>query len=166
MNKKCPTQAGSRLHASKIPLRQNNFFLFFFEKSQTWKFHRNYHNKGIFLKRPVPARRDKTSHITCPSISLVKLLLELTVQKCTMPCKSTMYNALSFLTTPTLCEKCPDTEFFLVRIFRHSDWIRRGAEYLSVFIPNTGKYRPEKTPYLDIFHTVRLYCSRNFSLMN
>ena len=26
--------------------------------------------------------------------------------------------------------------------------------YLSVFSPNAGKYGPEKTPYLDTFHTV------------
>ena len=26
--------------------------------------------------------------------------------------------------------------------------------YFSVFSPNTGKYGPEITPYLDIFHTV------------
>ena len=26
--------------------------------------------------------------------------------------------------------------------------------YLSVFSPNAGKYVPEKTPYLDTFHTV------------
>ena len=43
--------------------------------------------------------------------------------------------------------------FFLVGIFQHSDWIRRDTEYLSVFTPNTGKYGPEKTPYLDTFHT-------------
>ena len=30
--------------------------------------------------------------------------------------------------------------------------IRRDAEYLSLFIPNTGKYEPEITPYLDTFH--------------
>ena len=35
----------------------------------------------------------------------------------------------------TLREKCPNTDFF---------W--------SVFSPNTGKYGPEKTPYLDIFY--------------
>ena len=35
-------------------------------------------------------------------------------------------------------EKCPDTEFF---------W--------SVFSPNTGKYGPEKAPYLDTFHAVK-----------
>ena len=26
--------------------------------------------------------------------------------------------------------------------------------YLSVFSPNVGKYGPEKTQYLDTFHTV------------
>ena len=31
----------------------------------------------------------------------------------------------------TLREKCPNTEFFLVRIFPHSDWIRRDTPYLS-----------------------------------
>ena len=44
-----------------------------------------------------------------------------------------------------LREKCPNTEFFVVRIFPHSDWI---------FSPNAGKYRSEKTPYLDTFHAV------------
>ena len=29
------------------------------------------------------------------------------------------------------------------------------SEYLSVFSPNTGKYGPEITPYLDTFHTVK-----------
>ena len=33
---------------------------------------------------------------------------------------------------------------FVVRIFQNSGWIRRDREYLSVFSPNTGKYRPEK----------------------
>ena len=31
----------------------------------------------------------------------------------------------------------------LVRIFPHSDWIRRDTEYLSVFSPNVGKHGPE-----------------------
>ena len=30
----------------------------------------------------------------------------------------------------------------LVRIFPHSDWIRRDTPYLSVFSPNAGKYGP------------------------
>ena len=48
-------------------------------------------------------------------------------------------------------EKCPNTEFFLVRIFPYSDWTRRDTPYLSIFSPNAGKYGPEKTPYLDTF---------------
>ena len=51
-------------------------------------------------------------------------------------------------------EKCLNTEFFLVRIFPHSDWMRRDTKYLSVFSPNAAKYGPEKTPYLDTFHAV------------
>ena len=30
--------------------------------------------------------------------------------------------------------------------------------------PNTGKYRPEKTPYLDTFHIVILKFNKNLSL--
>ena len=47
-------------------------------------------------------------------------------------------------TTITLREKCPNTEFFLVRKFLDSDWI---------FSPNPGKYGSEKTPYqyLSVF---------------
>ena len=52
---------------------------------------------------------------------------------------------------------------FLVRIFPHSDWIRRDTEYLSVFSPNAGKYRPEKTPYLDTFHAVIMQQIQNWS---
>ena len=54
----------------------------------------------------------------------------------------------------SLCEKCSNTEFFLVSIFLHSDWIRRDTEYLPLFSPNVGKYGPEKTPYLDTFHVL------------
>ena len=42
------------------------------------------------------------------------------------------------------CEICPNTEFFLVRIFPHSDWIWRDAKYISVFSSNARKYGPEK----------------------
>ena len=47
----------------------------------------------------------------------------------------------------------------MVRIFPHSDWIRRDTKYLSVsvFSLNAGKYGPEKTPYLDTFHAVYIY---------
>ena len=54
----------------------------------------------------------------------------------------------------TLCEKCPNTEFFLFRIFPYSNWIWRDTPHFSVFSPNAGKYGPEKTPYLDTFHAV------------
>ena len=54
----------------------------------------------------------------------------------------------------SLREKCPNTEFFLVRIFPHSDRIRRDTDYLSVFSPNAGKYGPEKTLHLDTFDAV------------
>ena len=52
----------------------------------------------------------------------------------------------------TLREKCPNTEFFLVRIFPF--FLVRIFPYLSVFSPKAGKYRPEKTLYLDTFHAV------------
>ena len=53
----------------------------------------------------------------------------------------------------SLREKCPNAEFFLVRIFWHLNWIRRDT-YFSVFSPNAGKYGPENTPYFDTFHAV------------
>ena len=30
--------------------------------------------------------------------------------------------------------------------------------FLYVFSPNTGKYEPEKTPYLETFHAVQIFC--------
>ena len=64
----------------------------------------------------------------------------------------------------SLRQKCPNTEFFLLRVFLHLDWIRRDTKYLypSVFSPNSGKYGPEKTPYLDTFHTV--FTTNNWGL--
>ena len=41
----------------------------------------------------------------------------------------------------TLRKKCPNTVFFLVRVFPHLDWIRRDTPYLSVFSPNAWKCR-------------------------
>ena len=32
--------------------------------------------------------------------------------------------------------------------------IQLDTKYLSVFVPNAGKYGPENTPYLDTFHAV------------
>ena len=56
----------------------------------------------------------------------------------------------------SLREKCPNTEFFLVRIFPHFSH--------SVFSPNVGKYGPEKTPYLDNFHAVYCLCTSDQDL--
>ena len=66
-----------------------------------------------------------------------------------------------------MCEKCPNTEFFLVCIFPHSDTIQRDT-YLAVFSPNAGKYGPGKTPYLHTFHVVicvKQYYSEQFVLV-
>ena len=65
-----------------------------------------------------------------------------------------MIDLLILFSLNALREKWPNTEFFLVRIFPHSDSIRRYTPYLAVFSPNVGKYGPEKTPYLDTFHAV------------
>ena len=51
----------------------------------------------------------------------------------------------------TLREKCPNTEFFLVRIFPHSQWIPRDTPYLCVFSPNAGKYGPEEDRIWTLF---------------
>ena len=40
---------------------------------------------------------------------------------------------------------------FLVRVFSYPDWIRRNAEYLSVFSPNAGKYGSEKLRIRTLF---------------
>ena len=53
----------------------------------------------------------------------------------------------------TLCEKCPNTEFFFGPYFPA---FGQNTERYSVFSPNTRKYGPEKTPYLDAFHAVLL----------
>ena len=58
------------------------------------------------------------------------------------------------MTRPITAWKVSKYGVFLVRIFPHSDWIGRDTKHLSVFSPNAGKYGPEKTSYLDIFHTV------------
>ena len=46
----------------------------------------------------------------------------------------------------TLCEKCPNTELFLLRIFLYLDWIRRGR--ISPYSVRIQEI-PEISPYLD-----------------
>ena len=53
-----------------------------------------------------------------------------------------------------LCEMYPNTEFFLVRIFLHSDWIRRDTSYLSVSLhiqSKCGKVRTRKKSVFGYF---------------
>ena len=69
------------------------------------------------------------------------------------------------LNTITLREKCPNMEFFLVRIFLHSDWIRRDEVSLRIQ-SEWGKIRTRK--YSVFWHFSRsvissLYCM-NFDL--
>ena len=71
-----------------------------------------------------------------------------------LPLTKYLISVATPLISMALREKCPNTEFFLIRIFSHSAWIQRDASHLSVFTPNAWKYVPEKTPYLDTFHTV------------
>ena len=60
-----------------------------------------------------------------------------------------------------LCVKLSVFGVILVRISPYLDCIRRrDTEYLSVFSLNAGKYRPEKTPYLDTFHRVNVFIKR------
>ena len=60
----------------------------------------------------------------------------------------------------SLHEKYPNTEFFLIRIFLHSDWMRWDTPYLSVFSPNAGKYGPEKTRVWTLFTQFMLHVLR------
>ena len=54
----------------------------------------------------------------------------------------------------SLREEYRNTEFFLGRIFPHSNKIRRFIVLISVFSLNSGKYGSEKTPNSAIFHVI------------
>ena len=56
-----------------------------------------------------------------------------------------------FLWKKTTAWKVSVFGVFLVRIFPHSDWIRRDTEYLLVFSPNVGKYWQEKLRIRTLF---------------
>ena len=60
-------------------------------------------------------------------------------KSCNFKTNIVLQNDISFL--PHCLKKCPDTEFFLVRIFLY-------------FGLDTEKYGPEKTPYLDTVQVV------------
>ena len=67
--------------------------------------------------------------------------------------------------TSSLREKCPSTELFLVRIFPHSDWIRRNTKYLSVFSLNAGKYRPKQLRIRTLLMQCQFISLTRFMLM-
>ena len=69
----------------------------------------------------------------------------------------------SFLETLSTAWKVPAFGDFLVRIFPHSDWIRKDTPYLSVFSPNAGKYGPEKLQ-IWIFFTQIQWKEKIFTL--
>ena len=43
-----------------------------------------------------------------------------------------------------------------------SKYVVFSGPYLPVFSPNTGKYGPETTPYLDTFHAVKILGKQYF----
>ena len=93
---------------------------------------------------PLPSRYEpKKSHV----IQGQKVLMEAELRTH----EEIITTDLGGLTYLALREKCPNREFFLARIFPHSDRIRRDT-YVSVFSPNAEKYGLEKIPYLDTFH--------------
>ena len=52
---------------------------------------------------------------------------------------------------------CPNTEFYLVRIFPHSDWMRRDTEHLSVFSLNAGKQTRKNSVFGHFSRSVGYY---------
>ena len=51
--------------------------------------------------------------------------------------------------------KSVQIRIFLWSVFSRI-WTEYGEIYLSVFSPNTVKYEPEKTQYLDTYHAMSL----------
>ena len=76
-----------------------------------------------------------------------------------------------FSSTPTDCsklkfigEKLANSKYGWSRYSKYCEQvtvISGDTPYLSVFSPNAGKYGPEKTPYLDIFHAVQVGSKKN-----
>ena len=91
-------------------------------------------------------------NLSCKGTSCLKIAVLLLWILIRMWCVA--MRAVARMHTITLREKSPNTAFYLVCIFPHSDWTRRDTPYLSVFSPNAGKCGPEKTSYLDTFHAV------------
>ena len=78
----------------------------------------------------------------------LKLLTRLQLDLSHLPDHKLLLSLWSFYVWKTLRWECPNTEFFLVSIFSHFEWIRK-------FSPYTWKYGPEKTPYLNYLYAVK-----------
>ena len=63
----------------------------------------------------------------------------------------------------SLRKKCPNTEFFLVRIFSHSGWIRIRIEYLRIQ-SECGKIRTRKNSVFGHFSRVAVEKNSYFSV--
>ena len=61
------------------------------------------------------------------------------------------FSSMFHFYTPCTAWKWSVFGAFLLRIFRHSDGIRRDMKYLSVFSPNAEKYGPEKLRIRTLF---------------
>ena len=90
------------------------------------------------------------------SLSNVTFLSQL-YAKC--PSTKTRLSEISFLSIIFRyhCVKSVQIRSYFWSVF---SWMRReygDISYLSVFTPNTEKYGPEITPYLDTFHPVHIF---------
>ena len=132
----CETLAEIFDHLGCWPFKTTHFFVFFLLENQS-KINKNFRTKFCLVNPFIPKFFIRTSTLVFISVPFLYFLKI-----------SEKYQRVS------LREKCPNTGFFLVRIFPDSDWIRRDTLYLSVFSPNPGKCGPEKTRYLDTFHAV------------
>ena len=122
-----------------------------------WKFYWKYILRKNILENIQTLLFYVCQHLQCGNYDFWKDLnsaskTELSINICS--CSKVNHLRLKIPVSITLREKCPNTEFFLVRIFLYSDWIWRFTEQICVFSPNTTKYGPEKTPYLNTFHAV------------
>ena len=88
-----------------------------------------------------------------PSLSPRKITLLLFVKSCT---KTDVKHCVQ----STQIRSFFWSAFSCIRI-KYGDF----TEQISILGRNTGKYEPEKTPYLDTFHAVRVFLSGLFSLI-
>ena len=55
----------------------------------------------------------------------------------------------------TVCHRDWLLKPWTILFWKNNDLKLNNSAWISVFIPNTGKHGPEKTPYLDTFHVAR-----------